>query len=95
MELISADELKSFFEKFDPERKRMLSSGDVIGIIKNQETIDAEPVVHAHWRKLPGWTNRNTVQCSKCGNFLDIRGVNASRGNAKYCPNCGAKMDEY
>ena len=31
-------------------------------------------------------------RCSACGNFLDFRGVNAGRGNANYCPNCGADM---
>ena len=33
------------------------------------------------------------VKCDKCGNYLDLDGVNAGRGDAKYCPNCGAKMD--
>lgn len=30
--------------------------------------------------------------CSCCGNTLDFDGLNAGRGNANYCPNCGAKM---
>ena len=30
--------------------------------------------------------------CSYCGNTLDFDGLNAGRGNANYCPNCGAKM---
>lgn len=25
---------------------------------------------------------------------LDFRGVNAGRGSANYCPNCGARMEE-
>lgn len=33
-------------------------------------------------------------QCSACGNYLDFRGVNAGRGSANYCPNCGARMEE-
>ena len=32
-------------------------------------------------------------QCSACGNYLDFRGVNAGRGSANYCPNCGARME--
>lgn len=32
-------------------------------------------------------------QCSVCGNTLDFEGVNAGRGDANYCPNCGARMD--
>ena len=30
--------------------------------------------------------------CSCCGNTLDFAGLNAGRGDANYCPNCGAKM---
>ena len=30
--------------------------------------------------------------CSRCRNTLDFDGLNAGRGNANYCPNCGAKM---
>ena len=33
-------------------------------------------------------------KCSACGNYLDFRGVNAGRGNANFCPNCGAEMEE-
>lgn len=29
------------------------------------------------------------VKCSKCGNTLDMDGVNAGRGSANFCPNCG------
>ena len=31
-------------------------------------------------------------KCSVCGNYLDFDGVNAGRGSANFCPNCGAKM---
>lgn len=30
--------------------------------------------------------------CSECGNTLDFSGVNAGRGDANFCPNCGADM---
>lgn len=30
--------------------------------------------------------------CSECGNTLDFAGLNAGRGDANFCPNCGAKM---
>lgn len=29
-------------------------------------------------------------ECSNCHNTLDFKGVNAGRGNANWCPNCGA-----
>jgi hypothetical protein len=33
-----------------------------------------------------------SVKCSKCGNTLDLDGVNCGRGDANFCPNCGADM---
>lgn len=35
------------------------------------------------------------LKCSECGNTLDKHGVNAGRGDANYCPNCGARMEEW
>ena len=32
------------------------------------------------------------VKCSVCDNTLDMYGVNAGRGDANFCPNCGAEM---
>lgn len=34
----------------------------------------------------------NDYKCSKCGNILDFDGVNVGRGDANFCPNCGADM---
>lgn len=33
-------------------------------------------------------------KCNLCGNILDFDGVNAGRGDANFCPNCGADMRE-
>ena len=46
-------------------------------------------------RKTGKWIylNSNSFKCSLCGNFLNFNGVNAGRGDANYCPNCGAKME--
>lgn len=63
-------------------------------IIDTAPTIEAEPVKHGQWVNLSGWCNRGIVKCSKCGNTLDMHGVNAGRGDANFCPNCGAKMDK-
>jgi hypothetical protein len=37
--------------------------------------------------------DKHTVQCPLCHRYLDLRGINAGRGDANYCPNCGAKME--
>ena len=58
-------------------------------LIDAQPTIDAVPVVHAHWID----QQHGVYKCSNCRNYLDFRGVNAGRGDANYCPNCGAEMD--
>lgn len=31
-------------------------------------------------------------KCDQCGNSLDFDGVNAGRGDANFCPNCGADL---
>lgn len=60
-------------------------------VIKSVPTADVAPVVHGEWIKID--KRGKNVQCSKCGNTLDLRGVNTGRGDANYCPNCGARMD--
>lgn len=39
-----------------------------------------------------GIFKNRSVKCSKCGNTLDLDGLNCGRGDANYCPNCGADM---
>lgn len=56
--------------------------------IRNEPTIDAEPVRHGKWigKPIGGYS---TVRCSECGDvFLE------NNGKWNYCPSCGAKMDE-
>ena len=45
---------------------------------------DVEPVRHGYWGEYTLWM----VVCSLCGKHT------AKKNNFKYCPNCGAKMDE-
>ena len=42
------------------------------------------------WKPI-GWSGR-IHKCNQCGNILDFGGVNAGRGDANFCPNCGADM---
>ena len=50
-------------------------------VILNAPTMDAVPVVHGHWIIYP-----DVCVCSECNE--------QSPGIFKYCPNCGAIMDE-
>lgn len=65
--------------------------------IDEMPTVDAVPVRHGKWLdsetfKRP-WFRHHVFECSVCRNTLDMDGVNAGRGDANYCPNCGARMD--
>lgn len=90
---IDADKLKKHYSwwqggtlaKTLDEMKR-----DFDTIVDLQPTIEAEPIKHGRWIKV----DKHTVKCSECSNYLDMRGVNAGRGDAGYCPNCGADMRE-
>lgn len=43
------------------------------------------------WIKTARWGR--VYYCNQCRNYLDFDGVNAGRGNANFCPHCGAKME--
>lgn len=49
-----------------------------------------------HWidAKVGKMFPSNDYKCSECGNILDFDGVNCGRGDANFCPNCGAEMKE-
>ena len=57
------------------------------------KTVEAEPVVHAHW-EFVDFTSPN-LQCSVCGGLapMDCCGDYHSE-RTKRCPECGAHMDE-
>ena len=42
------------------------------------------------WIKVGHWGR--TYKCNQCGNYLDFDGINAGRGDANFCPNCGSEM---
>lgn len=68
-----------------------LLRGLVIAILvaqKEVETVDVAEVKHAHWTHIVGYDPRDAwVECSRCRTTVKYPGT-------KYCPNCGAKMDE-
>lgn len=54
---------------------------------------DVAPVVHGRWIGAPLCGNDN-CKCSECGSFHNIHANLRGEIMQKYCPNCGAKMDE-
>ena len=65
-----------------------------IASIVNAPTESAEVVQSGEWiMKHDGVIFKRTWGvCSCCGNTLDFDGLNAGRGDANFCPNCGANM---
>lgn len=53
--------------------------------IEKLPVVDAEPVEHGLWIRQKG--SAHVFKCSACGFVF------AGAAIAKYCPNCGAKMD--
>lgn len=60
-------------------------------LIKNAPTIEAKPVVHAHWEWAEGYKNEVGF-CSNCKADYFNDGINNIK--QPYCYNCGAQMDE-
>ncbi len=55
------------------------------------ESLEAEPVRHGHWKPF----DEDEYTCSVCGNiFVTMDGEHPLSNGFKYCPFCGAKMDE-
>lgn len=73
---------------------------DIIGIVDMQKEEDVAPIVHAHWTKYNGKPvesdsngfPKDSCWCSRCHEWLVASDEYLVFG--KYCPNCGAKMDE-
>lgn len=85
------------------------STSKIKNLIDEAPTIEAEPVRHGHWKIMAintfelsyGGTGYEPVyQCSECGGVeesylrLDEPIMPEDADFPRYCPNCGAKMDE-
>ena len=60
---------------------------DAVGTVLDMPTVEPKT---GRWEKMEA--RGRVYRCNQCGNFLDFDGVNVGRGDANYCPNCGAKM---
>lgn len=55
-------------------------------ILNKLPTADVAPVIHAEWE----YMGFGAYRCSNCKKWIDLETDVIS----KYCPKCGAKMDE-
>lgn len=106
MRLIDADELFDYIQKEkawkqDTYKQPRYGRGkydayyEMLNIIKEQPTIDAEPVVHGHWIIKYDLGEPRGAICSNCeGEISYDRNGLFDTLEAEYCHHCGAKMDE-
>lgn len=106
MRAIDADELIEFINdkisdgSEDPASQYTIIRDETLmeigGKVKSMETVDAEPVKHAHWIPCENETGEgsNTYKCSACGEIQMIIDGTPKDNGWKYCPHCGAKMGE-
>lgn len=97
-----ANELKNFAcrqckeNKEDAEGWKCVSCSVMylVGAIDAFSAADVEPVIHAKWIVLDDCSNAG-VYCSNCHKKVyKIDYPNTMKVKSKYCPNCGAKMDQ-
>ena len=71
--------------------------GKICMVIDKEPGEDVMPVVHAHWVPDESETGdgSNTYKCSACGEIQVLIYGTPNENGWNYCPNCGAKMDEY
>lgn len=95
MRLIDANILWHNVDKLpcilDDNNGWLVKRSSVIAKIEEAPTIDAKPVVHAHW------TGSNGTDCSHCErSYMDVADADSweSSDIPDFCPYCGAQMDE-
>ncbi len=67
---------------------------DMVKVVKGIPSLDVAPVIHAHWieNMFPAYEH---VECSHCKEqYYEDDLYLGGNDFPKYCPNCGAKMDE-
>ena len=90
MRLIDADALKTKIQKIKAETLEHGFApesvcGDILlNFLDNAPTIEAKPVVHAHWAEIAN----GFMVCSHCEESVE------ENRKYSYCPICGAQMDE-
>ena len=68
----------------------------VIGIVKNQDTVD--PVKHGHWIHVDELPSGDYFKCSECNHEIYLKhgwkvSFESPADEYRYCSGCGAKMD--
>lgn len=84
MRLVDVDKQLVRLDRLD------LCCGDTIkAFLRTAPTVEAEPIRHGHW--VNGFNS--PLKCSSCG-IVNRANEITLRTDFKFCPYCGAKMDE-
>lgn len=89
----NVETMVEFVKKYTPCINGETTMECVERSIRNAPTIEAKPVVHAHWFLLDDCANEG-VYCSACTKKVYKTNYANQKLKSKYCPNCGAQMDE-
>lgn len=76
------------------QEESRIAVAEIKRLIRETPTVDAEPIKHGHWIGIDDepW---ETYECDKCGYITeDIECSYGIPNNFKYCPSCGALMEE-
>ena len=95
---INANEFAKYLESMTKTAYPNMFPGllEAIDYVKDFPSVDVAEVVHGRWLKLSPW-NHNTQSCIclNCDSISYQKKAGVYIGEIpKYCPNCGAKMDE-
>lgn len=90
MRLIDADALRIAIDKLEAESDmpEMWHKGIAFAVNRIVHAPTVDPIKHGHWIVND---NHHTCRCSCCEN---VELIDWALEQAKYCPLCGAKMDE-
>ena len=96
--LIDAEALKRSIIKQLVDSKKSKRHGvlEIVGeCIDYAPTVEAKPVVHAHWEYMGKNEYCDSIfACTNCNYDMGTTQGYAPSENIKYCPYCGATMDE-
>lgn len=95
MRLIDADALTKRINSamYPSDMTTTLAVEMMMTFLKDEPTVDAEPVRHGRWKYNAAFTVDGDVyygryQCDQCNHYID------AGSDRKYCPNCGTDMRE-
>lgn len=66
------------------------ASHDVPNVLRNMKAADVQPVKRGRWIMHSDYPDK--IICSHCNSACDA--YFCERDSMKYCPNCGARMEE-